>query len=420
MMSQQPTAAISGIPRSMRFGLSKVPSIDASSTLRMFSCGNGNVFNQATNEIRIAVSAGDGFLDVSKSYLQFQLSNLDAAQTMTLSNDATCWIDQVRIESNGQLIERIDRMDLWSSLDNKWNSSFSDIQATEAKSGGPAFAAAMNTYGTSIAASGTLHYCIPIKAGLLSSNNGRAVPQGATFDIIIRCKTAAQAFTWAAADAATNLYSITNPRFYCPMFRLDNPAAQQEYNAVVANMGVAWTGRTVKTYVGSMTNVAATQTIQINDRSQSLLALVSVARLAGTLADAAAQKLETVPEEASRLMYRIDGKNYPQDGITCNNTDDYARVYEECQRAMAPDGKDYSTSSIDSVSFLARSWAFGVDLRHFSDDKLSLTGLNTAASASPSVLEWVKGDVGAASDVTVFAICEARFSFKNGQLGVTV
>jgi hypothetical protein len=416
MATQQ---AISGIPRAMRFGLSKVPSIDAHSSLRMFASGNGTVFNQATNEIRISVSAGDGFLDVSKSYLQFQLANLDPALDMTLSSDAGCWIDQVRIESNGQLLERIDRMDLWASLDEKWNTNFGQIQARQAKAGGPVFSATMLQSGTVFAQATSATFCIPLKAGLFHTANGRAIPQGAVFDIIIRCKTAASAFTWETANAA-NLYSVTNPRFYCPQFRLGNSAAQQEYNSVVANMGVAWSGRTVKTYIGSMTAVAATQTIQINDRSQSLLGLVAVARLAATLADATASKLATVPEQASNLVYRIDGRMYPQDSITCNATTDYSRVYEECQRAMALDGHDYSSPSIAGASFIARSWAFGVDLRHFSDDKLALVGLNTAASASPSVLEWTKSAGGGASDVTIFAICEARFMYRNGQLSASV
>jgi len=385
----------------------------------MFASGNGSTFNENTNEIRIAVSASDGFLDVSKSYLQFTIANTHAATAFALGADATCWIDQLRVESNGQLLERIDRADLWSSLSNKWNSSFSKVQSRHVKSGGPLFAVSMATEGATIAQGASLECCIPLPAGIFKSSNGRAIPQGANFDIIIRCKTGVSAFVWAA-DTAVPAYEIRNPRFYCPQFRLGNPAAQQEYNAVVANLGVAWTGRTVKTYIGSMTNQAQLQTIQINDRSQSLVALVAVARLSATLINAVGNKLQTVPEQATQLMYRIDGRQYPPDMLTCAAATDFARVYEECQRAMAPDGEDYSSPNINVEDFTARSWAFGVDLLHFSDDKLSLCGLNTAASASPSVLEWQKGAAGAASDVTVFAICDARYMFKNGQLSVTV
>jgi hypothetical protein len=110
------------VPKSLMYGMNSVTAVSGSTVLRQFAASNGNSFNVATNEIRIPVNAGNGFLLGEKSYLAFTITNdndvaaVDAngaagavVSNLTLDSDAFCWCDQLRVESQGLVLERLDR-----------------------------------------------------------------------------------------------------------------------------------------------------------------------------------------------------------------------------------------------------------------------------------------------------------------------
>ena len=109
---------MSMLPMSMQYAARKVPAVQASSILRSFSASNGTTFNTSTNEIRIPVNC-DGFLDGSKSYLQFTINN-SGGNTAGLDPYGLCWCDQLRIESNGQVLERVERAGVYDTLRRRW------------------------------------------------------------------------------------------------------------------------------------------------------------------------------------------------------------------------------------------------------------------------------------------------------------
>ena len=61
-----------------------------------------------------------------------------------------------------------------------------------------------------------------------------------------------------------------------------------------------------------------------------------------------------------------------------------------------------------------------VDLKKFDDEKLLMTGLNTAASGAPNTLELITDGDAVASEVATFAVCDAVFTLDaRGQMSVS-
>ena len=174
------------LPSSMRYGKAKLTSVPASTTLRLFAASNGNSFNESTNEIRIPVSTYDGFLDTSKCYIQLTITNnaADAAHTFDLSSDIACVVDQLRIESNGVILENIDKYNLYHNHKSLWSADDTDFAMRMLKSGGPT---ATNTNdGLTIAGAASATLIFQPKSAFLASHHKKAVPMGCSFDIVLR------------------------------------------------------------------------------------------------------------------------------------------------------------------------------------------------------------------------------------------
>src|SRR6056300_1275036 len=141
-MGYNKTNNMSEIPKSMQYAMRKAAAVNAEATLLQFAANNGTTFSPSVNEIRINVSA-DGFLDGSKSYLYFTINNgnASAGQNLALDSDALCWIDQIRVESNGQVLERLDRAAVWNNLQARWKGAVGQRFARYAKCGGPVLTA---------------------------------------------------------------------------------------------------------------------------------------------------------------------------------------------------------------------------------------------------------------------------------------
>lgn len=410
-------------PASMNYAMGKVPSVPATSVLRQFAANNGTSFSTTTNEIRINVAAA-GFLDGTKSYLYFTINNLNAVagQALVLDSDALCWCDQIRVESQGLVIERLERAAIYNNLRYRWQEGIGQIQARNAKCGGPALAApSVGNSGQSIDEATSATFACPLPLGFLNNHGGKAIPKGANFDIIVRVNSVAgQCFNWES-DAATS-FSITNPRFYAPVMMVQSPEAMEEYQSALLDRGIAFSGDVVKTYVNSITAGAGPKSAQINDRSRSLKALVSVMRTNTLRDDADSSSVgASVLLGLTEYRYIIAGANYPQDTVQYSATD-AGRAYEEAQKALAKDGHAHGEPTVSNASFVATGatgqGVIAVDLRVFDDKTLSMAGINTAASAAPNTLELTMDANGVASDLTTYAICESIFVL-DGKGGLT-
>ena len=404
---------MSDIPRSMEYAMSKSTAVEAQTNLRQFASNNGTTFSTSVNEIRINVAA-DGFLDGTKSYLYFTIKNenLSAGQNLKLDSDALSWIDQIRVESQGLVLERLERTALYANLKGRWTDGITRQPSRNAKMGGPLHSFGDANDGALINETASEAFACKLPLGMLNAHHGRAIPQGASFDIVIRVNaTAALCFKWE--NAAATAFSILNPRFYAPVYRIENAEVMAEYNVALKDRGIMWSGDVVKTYINSMTAGAGTKTAQINDRSASLKALVTVARSNTIVADATKNSVGSSQLLGiTQMRYVIAGQNYPQDTIQYSNVD-IGRLYEECQKAMARDGETYCEPVCFRSAFIATNedgqGTLAVDLKKFNDERLMMTGMNTANSASPNLLELTTDATAVASDLTTFAICESVF-----------
>ena len=71
------------LPKSMRYGLMNATAVEANSMLARYSSVNGSTFSPTgSNEILIKVKA-NGFLEGSKHYLSFTVTNAAAAAFVT-------------------------------------------------------------------------------------------------------------------------------------------------------------------------------------------------------------------------------------------------------------------------------------------------------------------------------------------------
>jgi hypothetical protein len=409
----------------MNYAMRKSAAVNSEATLRQFSANNGTTFSPSVNEIRINVAA-DGFLDGSKSYLYFTINNgnANAGENLALDSDALCWVDQLRIESNGQVLERLDRAAVWNNLQARWKGAVGQAYARNAKCGGPPGGAAdLSNAGQVIDEATSATFACPLPLGFLNAHHGKAIPQGASFDIVVRCNsTAGQCFTWENAGATT--FTITNPRFYAPVYRVNDGDVMAEYSQAVMESGITWSGDIVKTYINSIPAGAGTRNLQINDRSMSLKALVSVLRTDTLIALATSSSVgASTLLGLSQMRYVIAGKNYPQDQIQYSATD-CGRLYEECQKALAKDGHSHSEPLVSKATFTATDataqGTIAVDLKKFDDDKLMMVGLNTASSSAPNTLELITDANAVASEVATFGVAEGVFLMDGrGQMSVS-
>ena len=444
------------IPRSMRYGLQSATAIQASTVLARFSSINGTSFTPTgSNQIRIRVSA-QGFLDGEKHFLQFTITNATAA--MFVDTHAGSFIDRMRIEANGVVVEEINSYGLYNSIQQTYNSDLSKVfkNATESGAGqleikdvaaaGTIMKAELGALGEEFTATHSKVFCIQLESGLLKNHHKKALPDGLVeLDFILTLAGNNQAVVAATGSAPT--WTLSDPALFAPVYRIENADVMAAYRQTLASGGLMWSGTTAKTYINSVSNSAGTKSLQINDRSLSCLGLVTALRDAGvnSVIDKYANGAYGYNDgtgTVTRMKYQINGVNYPQTDIdiaaTANGLN-VGRAYEEAVKALAKDGKAYSEATVsrhqlkgsvndvyasatDTASTEVPKGLLAVSLKKFDDNMLRMVGLNTSANSSPNVLEIVHTAFAAGGvEATTFSICEAFFSMApNGSLSVAV
>ena len=444
------------MPKSMRYALTSIPTIQSETILSRFDSTNGVNFSPTgANEIRIRVKAA-GFLDGNKHYLQFKVKVTTAdTQSAFIDGDAGCFFDRVTIEANGTQVEQLDRYALYNGIRKSYNSSLEDLMKKNIQSGGCRLAikqgdsaattynnviqnVALNSVGdeittlTATAANNERIYCVQLDSGLLHNTFGKALPDGLVeLEFILRLKSAVGSVVTLSGTTDPS-YTISDPRIYAPVYRIMNGDIMSSYNQLISS-GISWTGDTYKLYVNSDTASGGPKSLQINDRSMSLKALISAIRASD--ADNTKENFSNTgffikdgTGQVNEYHYRIAGVNYPQSQIkiqTDTANQDIGRVYEEAVKALSRHGEKYSNSLVSKEQFVSVNDTMGeatttvnnleiakgllcVDLRKFDDKELRMVGLTTANNAAPSTLEYTCNDGWqTALDVSTFAIVEA-------------
>ena len=479
-MDQSQSISNENLPKSMRYGMSSATAVPATSVLSRFASVNGSSFTPTgSNQIRFKVQA-PGFLDVSKHFLEFTVSV--ATADAFVDGDAGSFFDRIRIESNGSVVEEILSAGLYNNIRHTYDSDIGSFGKLSVMSGGGDLAisnspqqvglAAANTaeavkaatdasfaasnglvipvakgsLGQAIASGDSHTFCIQLQSGLLRNTHGKALPDGtAELDIILTLAGNNQALI----GTGNHTYTISSPTLYCPTYRIENAAVMNEYRQMMLSRGVQISGQTAKTYINTLSNGAGTKSLQINDRSLSLLGLVTAVRPSdadsdGTKYSNSSYGFTTTNDtnQISRYHYQIGGTNYPQSDVNVAVAVDgrnLGRVHDESLRALAQPGEDYAkasvtvtqmTKQIDGVyasatqsnSLEAPKGLLAVDLKKFDMDKLRMVGLNTSLNSGPSVLEVDVGTtMGADTNATTFALVESFYNvLPNGMISVSM
>tara|TARA_A100001201_G_scaffold142615_1_gene141302 strand:+ start:1650 stop:3023 length:1374 start_codon:yes stop_codon:yes gene_type:complete len=441
----------SSLPRSMRFARSGVNAVEADCTLRRWDSVNGsdNFTPSGANEIRIKISAGNSFLNGEKHYLYFKVTG--ATNAFFIDGHAGSFFDRVTIESNGQLLERLDRYALYSNLRKFYNGGeLRDINNLNVSAGGGGLvidvpnggltnnstpAVTQSSLGQKTLAGQSRICCIELESGLFKNHHEKAIPMGSSeLDLVLRLKQNNGAIVAPVADAPT--WTISQPRFYAPCYQILNGDVLSAYREMMSQQGILIGGDTAKTYINSISNGASDgQSVQINDRSLSCKALVSILR-SGT-ADSTKEiysntgfQLGDGTGAVTRYEYKINGESYPRGGIDvtlATNGQDVGRAYNEAIKALSKHGESVSHCSVDLAQFAGSATntytataqgatsvtkgIMAVDLKKFDDDQLRMVGMNTAQNSSPNVLEITKTAFAAGDkEVTTFSIVEAFWS----------
>jgi hypothetical protein len=265
--------------------------------------------------------------------------------------------------------------------------------------------------------------------GFLNAHHGRAVPKGSSFDLVVRINsTLGQCFKFTTGATA---FSIDNPRFYAPVYQVEDAEVMSEYSQALMERGISWSGDTVKSYINAVTAGQGTKTLQINDRSKSLKAMITLLRDETAIAAATENSVgHSTIAGLTQVRTTIAGRNYPPDNIAISTTAaslDIGRLYQECSKVLAPEKEHLAYSAVTSASFghdgelaATSQGVIAVDLTKFDDDKLMLVGLDTASNNSPSTIE-LTGNPPQACEAVTYALAEAVWSLDGrGQLSVSV
>jgi len=433
------------LPSSMRYALGNADAIASSTTERMFSANNGNSFSPTgSNEIRIPVSAGEGFLDTAKHYVFFNIDLDNTGAAARLDGDISCIINQVRIESQGVELERLDDYALLHNIKEYYNKSYTDMCLRNGKSGGPT--PAVPAFGCNghlfAAADSVANFCVQIDSGFLLGHHKKALPMGmAEFTIVLRLNTAEVALVHHA-DATAFGYTITNARFFSPVYKIEDVNVLNQYKMLASQRGISWSGDTNKLYMGALTATTGKQTIQINDRSLSLKGLITCKRPSASYQHQRAITNSSLNLTGiSQYNYQIGGLNYPQVPVdlainVAATGFNICRAYDQAIKTLADPGFAHSEPLQTQVKFCeddagnavalgqgteAGQGLLAIDLRRFDDERLSYVGLNTAKNASPNILELTATGDMVASTTNTYAICEAEYTMSNqGRLSVVV
>lgn len=447
----------SNIPKSMRYGLQSATAIQASMALARFSSINGTSFSSTgSNEIRLKISA-NGFLDGSKHYLEFTITT--ATADCFVDTHAGSFINRMRIEANGVVVEEINQYALYNSIQQTYNSDLSKIFKNAVQSGGAQLEvkdlatagniikAEYGSLGEAIATGNSKVFCIQLESGLLKNSLNKALPDGLVeLDIIL---TLSEVNT-AVISTGAPTWTLSNPSLYAPVYKIENADVMNAYRQTVASEGVMIQGQTCKTYINSVSSAAGTKSLQINDRSLSCLGLVTALRDAGAASANTKYSVgaygfrsndANTDGSVTKMKYMINGVNKPQSDININvatNGLDLGRVYEESIKALAKNGKHYSEANVsrhqlkgsvsdvyasatDTASTEVPKGLLSVDLKKFDDNMLRMVGENTSANSSPNVLEFTHTALPNDLEAVTYSLVEAFFSMgPTGSLSVAM
>ena len=417
------------LPMSMRYTITGSDAIPSRTRLNRFDATSASYASNSNNKILIPVQA-DGFIDTSKSYLflKVQSDHTSAGNnSVKLDGNVASIIDKLEISVSGSSgkVETLDRYNVYHLYDQVWNSGLEDITYQQAVNGGCAPALDWSGLGAELAVAGAVAnfkvLALKLKSGFLNSYFGKALPMGLPqFTIEITLASGVQAFVASGADVANNHYTVSEARFYAPVYQILDDGIMAQYKNQIASSPTMWVSQSYDTIINTITATASKQTKQLNASYRSLNGMVSLMRPSANM-NSAVKHINTAFNITGVVsyLYRIGGVQFPSDSLDIESVEgrtaglNISRVYMEASKTLAPHGHTHAKTTAVNQTRFVKADATGstgagslcISLTRFSDDRLVNLGLNTAGSSAPSTLEVDFGsNTPAAQDLTTFAL----------------
>ena len=297
--------------------------ISARKNLARFSAESSGTFTPTNNVIRFPISS-QGLVSLSEAKLSFDLTNTSAGGVgaVKLDTSAACVIRQMRIVSmDGTELERINK---YNVLDNIYGQCLGDLDQANLLAGGPAKQSKFPSFpaANSGALAATSTAVDPVSglsvtctvsdktSNMLISSIGSNAPyrheesDKLNTNVARHCEVGLRCSGWfntahkrllpadcpfileiTLAEAASCLvggagqdYSVTNPFVIVPVVSILDATCLQHMRQKMAQ-GLTWSFHTYKHHVNTLgTGTGALETVQINDRSYDLTAMLSTVR----------------------------------------------------------------------------------------------------------------------------------------------
>jgi hypothetical protein len=401
----------------------------AKATKRRFYSSNGNSFSAGFAEIRIPVSV-NGLLSNQDASLNFTSTFTAGAITAKYDFSAFSFFSQIRVESNGVILEQIDDPGLLYNTMSQWNWTTSDIIKNNNKGLGminlPAVASGILIKTGATVATGGDKISLPLNELLGIFSASKNIPLQNTSGLTVVCTLnplTSRAYFSAATGITTE--NITVSDIYLSVTCIEtNQDYEQSLQMVKSEdqfKAVNILMTTARRYVGNVgAGALSNSQIQINDRSKSAVGVWAVARITSdvTAQYATSNSSSNFPTYVNHALI-INGQQYPVAGI---NT--YSELAEESfkvanqYRKQCPDkwteGGLVPRSMISTGTDGTGANGISSDTNCLSvnlyktgyDETMYGAGFDLSASNSPNVLQ-LSYTPSAASTVTVWVLSQA-------------
>jgi hypothetical protein len=418
------SAMTGSVPAGLRYDVGVVEGISATRSMRRFYSSTGGTFSPANPTIRVDV-VSPNHLDLNSALLYFKLTN-GAAEVINVDGGAACCIERLRVlSSQGQVIESIERFNVWNNIISQFAETQEEANAQSILSQAPSNKLDNTTSGQW--AAGASHVvAVPIKSAFFQNASSKYLPAQCGFTLEM---------TLAAADACFvsqtgATYTVSNVYLEVPDIAIHDPGYHSNILAyAMANDGMlSWSGVTAKTSISSLQGQGS-HTIHINDRSRSLRAMMSVFRDNATINTSTIYALSAKSiAMLAQWDYEIGGRPCPAQAVDVTVPGETAATYAQLMRVWASTGSmnvglisraafDGGYAAAGAVSMI------GVALESYEDGSL-YSGIDTATSGLPVSLRLQTSAAIAATTVEAltFALCDIEFTFNivTGELTASI
>lgn len=412
-------------------------------TKRRFYSNNGNSFSAGFAEIRIPISV-NGLLSNTDASLNFTSTYTAGAVTAQYDFSAFSFFSQIRVESNGVILEQVDDPGLLYNTMSQWNWQVSEINKNNSKHlsmvAQPAVATGIITKVGATVSTGGDKISLPLNEllGVFSASKNIPLMNTGGLTVILTLNSLTSRAYFSATTALTT-DNITVSDIFVTATCIEAGAEYDQLVQSVKNgnqfqeLGIMM--KTARRYVGSVAAATLSNAqIQINDRSKSAVGMWAVARATSdvTAQFATSNSSSNFPTYVNHALI-INGQQYPVSGIST-----YGELAEETSK-VANEWKKQCPSPYQLGGLIGRSQistgtaatgaggttsdtnCLAVNLYKTGyDDSMYGAGFDMSASNSPNVLQ-LSYTSAAATTITVWILAQAILHVNaNGQISTEV